>query len=224
MATVEQPGVRGPRLSRSPNELLLYTWEWVRVNYLAVLIMLALLWVVAIPVLSVINFSFRDGTPAIPGDLTLQNYRDAWGNSRTGPALWNTVVYAVVVTIVSLSMATLFAWLLERTDMPFRNTAWILMLLPIAMPGMLSSMAWILMLSNRVGVLNVWARDLLGLIGVNITEGPFNIYSMEGMILTESLRGSSTLFLMMVAAFRVMDPALEEAASAAGVRNSRIFR
>jgi iron(III) transport system permease protein len=108
--------------------------------------------------------------------------------------------------------------------MPFRNLAWVLMLLPIAMPGMLSSMAWILMLSKRTGVLNVAARNVLDVVGIHLTEGPFNIYGLKGMIFVESLRGSSTLFLMMVAAFRVMDPSLEEAASAAGVRNSRIFR
>ncbi len=224
MTTTQQSVVSGPSMGQSLGSRAFRAWDWLRGNYLAVLIALALLWVVAIPIVSVVNFSFRDGTPAAPGDFTLQNYRDAYGNARTLPALKNTVIYAVVVSVVSLAMATLFAWLLERTDMPFRNLAWILMLLPIAMPGMLSSMAWILMLSNRVGVLNVATRDLLDLVGIHLTSGPFNIYSMYGMITVESLRGSSTLFLMMVAAFRVMDPALEEAASAAGVKNSRIFR
>jgi iron(III) transport system permease protein len=224
MTATQQPVVSGPQPGQTLTGFAFRAWDWARANYLAIFIALALLWVVAIPIVSVINFSFRDGTPALPGGLTLQNYRDAYGNPQTLPALKNTVIYAVVVSIVSLAMATLFAWLLERTDMPFRNLAWVLMLLPIAMPGMLSSMAWILMLSNRVGVLNVGMRNVLDLVGIHLTSGPFNIYSMYGMITVETLRGSSTLFLMMVAAFRVMDPALEEAASAAGVKNSRIFR
>lgn len=198
--------------------------DWVRGNYLAVLIAAALLWVVGVPIVSVITFSFRSGTPVTPGAFTLQNYVDAYGNPQTMPALVNTLIYAVVVSVISLALAATFAWLVERTDMPFRNVAWVLMLLPIAMPGMLSSMAWILMLSNRIGVLNVAMRNVLEVFGVHLTEGPYNIYSLHGMILVESLRGSSTLFLLMVAAFRVMDPSLEEAASAAGVRNSRIFR
>lgn len=214
----------GPPLVQAAVDLARWLWEWVKGHYLAVLITLALLWVVGVPILSVINFSFRDGTPAAPGSLTLQNYKDAYGNPATLPALRNTILYAVIVTVVSLLLATIFAWLLERTDMPFRNAAWVLMILPIAMPGMLSSMAWILMLSKKVGVINLVIRHLLGVFGVDMATGPFNIYSLQGMILVESLRGSSTLFLMMVAAFRLMDPSLEEAASASGVRNFTVFR
>jgi iron(III) transport system permease protein len=219
----------GPALRRfDPAATLLAAgwrlWYWARNNYLAVAITLMLLWVVGIPILSVIGFSFRDGTPVAPGAWTLQNYRDAYGNPQTAPALGNTILYAVVVSIVSLALATLFAWLLERTDMPGRNIAWVLMILPIAMPGMLASMAWILMLSENIGLINVMTRGIFSCFGVDMESGPFNIYSLEGMIFVEALRGSSTLFLMMVAAFRVMDPALEEAANVAGVKNRQVFR
>jgi iron(III) transport system permease protein len=214
----------GQPLRPGPAHVARWLWDKVQAHYLALLITLALLWVVGVPILSVINFSFRDGTPAAPGGLTLQNYRDAYGNPQTMPALRNTIIYAVVVSLVSLVLATLFAWLVERTDMPFRNAAWVLMILPIAMPGMLSSMAWILMLSQKIGVINIVIRNVLGLFGADMATGPFNVYSLQGMILVESLRGSSTLFLMMVAAFRVMDPSLEEAAQAAGVRNWKVFR
>jgi iron(III) transport system permease protein len=219
----------GPALRRfDPAAILLAAvwrlWYWARNNYLVVAITLMLLWVVGIPILSVIGFSFRDGTPVAPGAWTLQNYRDAYGNPQTAPALGNTILYAVVVSVVSLALATLFAWLLERTDMPGRNIAWVLMILPIAMPGMLASMAWILMLSENIGLINVMTRGILAWFGVDRESGPFNIYSLEGMIFVEALRGSSTLFLMMVAAFRVMDPALEEAANVAGVKNRQVFR
>ena len=228
MAVIEKAPAPEEAPRSQPQERLVdgvfRVWGWVRNNYLAVLISLALLWVVGVPIISVITFSFRDGTPVTPGNFTLDNYVNAYGNPQTLPALVNTLIYAVVVSVISLALAALFAWLVERTDMPFRNLAWVLMLLPIAMPGMLSSMAWILMLSNRVGVINVALRSVLDVFGVHLTEGPYNVYSLHGMILVESLRGSSTLFLLMVAAFRVMDPSLEEAASAAGVRNSRIFR
>ena len=220
------PGASLPRptLSAGLAGPVARVWDWVKGHYLTILISLGLLWVVAVPILSVINFSFRDGTPAAPGGLTLQNYRDAYGNPATAPALVNTIIYAVVVSLISLALATVFAWLLERTDMPFRNLAWVLMILPIAMPGMLSSMAWILMLAKKTGIVNMFLRGVMGLFGVDIETGPFNVYSLQGMILVESLRGSATLFLIMVAAFRVMDPSLEEAASVSGVSNSRVFR
>lgn len=199
-------------------------WAWLRQRLLSLSISAALLWVVGIPLVFVIMFSFRDGTPVEPGNLTFDNYTQAYGNPQTFSALGNTIVYALVVSVVSLTMATIFAWLLERTDMPGRNWAWVMMLLPIAMPGMLASMAWILLLSPKVGLINVMSRGLLSLVGVHIETGPFNIFSLWGMIFVEGIRGSTTLFLLMVAAFRLMDPAMEEAATISGAGGFYTFR
>jgi iron(III) transport system permease protein len=184
----------------------------------------ALLWVVGIPIIFVLVFSFLDGNPVLPGSFTLDNYTRAYGNPRTYSALGYTLIYATVVTLVSLSMATLFAWLIERTDMPGRNWAWVMMLLPIAMPGMLASMAWILLLSPKVGLVNIVIRGILGLVGIHMESGPLNVYSLWGMIFVEGVRGSTTLFLMMVAAFRLMDPAMEEAATISGASSWYTFR
>jgi len=197
---------------------------WIRAHLLSVSISAALLWVVGIPIVFVTVFSFLDGNPVAPGNLTLDNYAKAYGNPQTFTALTNTLVYAVVVSSVSLAMATIFAWLLERTDMPGRNIAWVLMLLPIAMPGMLSSMAWILLLSPKIGLVNIVTRGTLSLVGIDLATGPFNIFSLWGMIFVEGIRGSTTLFLMMVAAFRLMDPSLEEAATISGAKAGYTFR
>lgn len=199
-------------------------FTWLKRRLLSLSISAALLWVVGIPIVFVVVFSFLDGTPVTPGSLTLENYTRAYGNSLTYTAFANTLIYAVVVSLVSLAMATLFAWLIERTDMPGRNWAWVMMLLPIAMPGMLASMAWILLLSPKVGLINILARGFLGVFGVEMDRGPFNIFTLWGMIFVEGVRGSTTLFLLMVAAFRLLDPAMEEAATISGASGSYTFR
>ena len=66
-------------------------------------------------------------------------------------------------------------------------------------------------------------RGVLGWFGVEITTGPLNIYSLWGMVLLEGLRGVTTTFLIMVGAFRAMDPSLEEAARVAGASGPRTF-
>jgi len=208
----------------NPRAGLVRLYDWVRSNLLVTAITLVLLWVVGVPIISVVNLSFRSGSVAFPGGATLDNYRQAFANPQFAPAVRNTLIYAAVVTVISLALATLFAWLVERTDMPGRNIAWILMLLPLAMPGMLDSMAWILMLSKHIGILNISTRWVAGEFGGHVTDGPFNIYSLPGMIFIESLRGCSTLFLMMVAAFRMMDPSLEEAAAISGGKTLRVLR
>ena len=85
-------------------------------------------------------------------------------------------------------------------------------IVPMARPGLLFAVSWTLLLSPRIGMFNVWIRDLLGLFGVEMSEGPFDIYSgMPAMIFLEGLRGVTTTFLIVVGGFRAMDPALEEA-------------
>jgi iron(III) transport system permease protein len=154
--------------------------------------------------------------PSNPAGFTFANFERIIDSPATSEAVWNTAIYAIGVTIVSISLAALMAWLIERTDLPYRNLAWVIMLAPLALPKMLSSMAYILLLSPRAGIINVAIRDVLGFIGIGMDEGPFNIFSMWGMIFVEGVRGATALFLMLVGAFRLMDPALEEASVMSG--------
>jgi iron(III) transport system permease protein len=218
--TMERPPVGAPPPRRpTPRKRTrgaLAPVQWVRKRMLALGIAALLLWLIAGPMAFLINMSFRQGTPARPKGFNLDNYIQVYGSSLTYSTLLNTVIYAGTVSLISLVLATVFAWLVERTDMPGRNLVWVAMLIPIAMPGMLSAMSWILLGSPKIGALNVWLRDLLGLVGIHMETGPFNIYSLYGMILVESLKGTSTLFLLIVGAFRLMDPALEDACTTSG--------
>ena len=74
-------------------------------------------------------------------------------------------------------------------------------------------MAWILVLSPRSGYLTRWLIETFGL-----SEAPFNIYSLGGMIFVEGLRLVPTAFLMLIPLLRSMDPSLEEAAAVSGGR------
>jgi iron(III) transport system permease protein len=60
--------------------------------------------------------------------------------------------------------------------------------------------------------MNLALRALLEAMRMQVTQGPLNIYSLGGLIFLDGLRGVTTIFLMVVGAFRMMDPSLEEAA------------
>ncbi|MEZ5666834.1 MAG: iron ABC transporter permease [Alphaproteobacteria bacterium] len=178
---------------------------------------------VLVPLAVLLIFSFRSGTPWNPGPFTLGNYTGAYGDGQTYTMLGNTLVLALCGTAISVSLAVFFAFLTERTDMPFRNVAWMLLLVPIAIPGILFAISWTFLLSPRIGLFNVWMRDVLGLFGWEMREGPLNIYSMGGLIFLDGLRGVTTVFMIIVGAFRTMDPNLEEAARISGASNRRTF-
>ncbi len=186
--------------------------------------MLILLWLVLVPLGQLILNSFRTGHPAVPTPFTLQNYIVGFANPLTYQMIWNTVYFATAGTLITVSLAVLFAWLTERTDMPWRNLAWSLLLIPLAMPGFLFAMAWIFLLDSRIGIVNIWLRGLLAYFGWDLDIGPINIYSMGGMIYLDGLRGVTTVFLLVVGAFRAMDPNLEEAARISGAKAWTTFR
>ena len=161
-------------------------------------------------------FSLREGTPWDPGPYTLQHYVAVYSTPATYAVFFNTAVVAAASTAISLGIAMVFAFLTERTDMPFRNLAWGLMLVPIAVPGLLFAISWTFLLSPKIGLFNLWLRELFSVFGVEWSEGPLNLYSLWGMVFLEGLRGVTTIFLMVVGAFRAMDARLEEASSVAG--------
>lgn len=201
-------------------EALSQRTTWIRLrlgpNLLFGGVVLVVLWLVLLPLGQLALNSFRTGHPAVPSPFTLQNYIVGFSSPLTYQMIWNTLFFAGGGTVVTVSIAILFAWLTERTDMPGRNLAWSLLLVPLAMPGFLFSIAWIFLLDTRIGLLNLWLRSLLSLFGTNLEMGPLNIYSMAGMIYLDGLRGVTTVFLLIVGAFRAMDPSLEEAGRVSG--------
>jgi iron(III) transport system permease protein len=205
-ATSDQPM---PPIPRNFGRLSLFQWGVFLAVSIAVLTPLTFL------VLG--SFSANDlPTDFSLSELTLENYKRIWLDPETYTVFYNTVVYVVGATAFGISMAAILAWLVERTNVP--GKVWIYAGVPmtLAMPGMLQAMAYVLLLSPRIGFLNKLIEPL-GL-------GPINIYSLGGMIFIEGLRLVPTAFLMLVPLLRSMDPSLEEAAAMSGANPQSTIR
>jgi iron(III) transport system permease protein len=186
------------------------------------LVLVAVTLLVATPLVFLVLGSFSTAT--VPGEfslstLGLDNYKLVWLDPETYRVFGDTLIYVSGATVVGIVVATALAWLVERTNMP--GKIWIYAGVPmtLAVPGMLQAMAWVLLLSPRIGFFNTFLKQTFGL-----SASPFNIYTMEGMILVEGLRLVPTAFLMLVPLLRSMDPTLEEAASMSGARPSSLLR
>jgi iron(III) transport system permease protein len=92
--------------------------------------------------------------------------------TRFYSALVNTVFISVISTFGGLVIAVLFAWLIERTDMPFRSLAWIAVLLPLAIPGVLFALSWMLLLAPRMGLINIALRGFISLFDFSSKKDP----------------------------------------------------
>ncbi len=169
-----------------------------------------LLYLAGYPLAMLVFGSFGVGGEITKG-FTLENFADAYGSARTYRLFGNSLVYAAGVGALALTLGTGLAWIVERTNTPFRRVFFGLSLVPIIVPGIVSTIAWIFLLSGRIGVLSRAYTTLFGL-----DEAPFTIYSMPGMIWAEGLHLSPLVFLLMTAAFKSMDPSLEESALMSG--------
>lgn len=193
--------LRPPRRVRLSVQGLLPAGIAVVVAYLTVLPLIFLLY----------GTFFTPTVGGVPGTFTLQNYVRVYTDRSTLPIFLNSVVFSGGTTLVAFIIGTGLAWMTERTNTPLRGLFFAMSLIPLIIPGILFTLSWIFLLSPRIGLLNLWLGGLLGL------AGPlFDVYSMGGMIWVEGLHWSPIVYLMMSAAFRSMDPALEEAAVMSG--------
>ena len=199
--------------------------DWIagwRIETVFFVILAALvIYLTLVPIGLLVWGSFRDAPPGVVGSFTLAKYVDAFsaGGSRLFSSGLNTLIFALCGSVLAFLLGTYFAWLVERTNIPFKSAIFILMMTPHILPGVLKAYAWLLLLSPNTGTINVFLKWLLG-----TTQAPLNIYSMQGMIWVFAVDSITLPFLIMIAAFRSMDPSLEEAATAAGSGLLRVFR
>src|SRR3979490_53627 len=99
----------------------------------------------------------------------------------------------------------------ERPNMPCKTLFYAVSIIPLIIPGILFTVAWILLASPKIGIVNLVLKAWFG-----FDDPLFDVYSLWGMIWIDGLHYSPMAFLLMSAAFRSMDPALEESAMMSG--------
>ncbi|GAX91346.1 ABC transporter permease [Effusibacillus lacus] len=156
-------------------------------------------------------------TTSRAAEFTFANYVNAYTSPETLNLIFNSFQFAVGTSIVAFSLGTLLAWMNERTNTPFKSLFYALSIIPLIIPSILFTVAWILLASPEIGLLNLVLQKIFD---TNATF--FNIYSMGGMIWVEGLHYSPMAFLLMSAAFRSMDPSLEESAMMSGASIPKI--
>ena len=181
-------------------------------------------YLVLVPLIILVWSSLRTVPPGETGVLTLANYVRAYRDTDTREIFLNTILFAGGSSLFAVTCGFILAWLVERTDLPFKNLFYSLAMVPTAIPSMIFAISWIFILAPRIGYVNIILRKLLLFAGITLTEGPLNVYSMGGMILVEGLRLTATSFLLLAALLRNMDPSYEEAASTAGAANLSIVK
>jgi iron(III) transport system permease protein len=195
-------------------------WTRISPNALIVIPLVFLVGFLIIPPLAILVYgALTDTPPATPPHFTFDTLIRAYGRGVIYPALLNSVIYALCTSTLVLIIGGFLAWVVERTDSVVRRMANLFALAPILMPAILLISGWILLLGPRSGMVNLMARDYLGM-----EEPLINLFSFGGMVWVGMLQELPLAFLWLWPAFRSMNPELEEAGLISGASMPRVMR
>lgn len=163
--------------------------------------------------------TFQEGLPGFQAVFTLNNYAEVLFYPVTPRAAANTVTLGLGTVLVSCFFGLPSAWLIHRTNVPFKKVFLVLMFVHVLLPGFLRTMGWIMLLSPEIGLINKAFR-----IFIPVESGPFSLYNIPFMAFLQGVSLTPTLFFMVAGAFAAIDPAIEESAEVCGASRLQNIR
>jgi iron(III) transport system permease protein len=166
-----------------------------------------------VPVIYVFIGSVREGIFDEKAHYSLRALKAVYTTSDYLIPLLNSLRLGAAVTLFSVLLGGLLAWIVGRTDVPKRGALHLMSIMPLFVSSLMGAMAWVNLAAPRSGYLNILLNWLLG--------GPthvayLNIFSFWGIVWCMTFFLTPIAYLLMVSAFQRMDPTLEEAAGACG--------
>ncbi len=148
--------------------------------------------------------------------FNFHNYVEVFTNGPYLAAIRNTVVISLWVGLISVVIGGLFAWLVTRTDLPWKKTIRALVMASFVTPPFLGAFAWTLLAGPNAGLLNKLYRSITG-----SEDALFNVFTMPGLILVMALYSFPYVFSMIANVCELISSDLEDAAVILGARKLR---
>lgn len=180
---------------------------------LMVLLSAFVLYFIAYPLFQVLLQSV-----VVDGTFTLALHREVFSRPDNFAAVKNSLIVACASTFFATIIGTIIAFIVVRTDIPFKSTVKFLFLLPFAIPPLFAAMGWV-QLMGPVGYITRFVQELF-----SISRVPWDIYSQGGIIFVMTVSMYPFVFLIVSGALQRMDSSLEEVARISGSSNFQIMR
>ncbi len=148
------------------------------------------------------------------GAFGLANYATAFSTAYLlYEPLRNSLEVCVATGLLATALGMALGLLVARTDLPGRRWIGLLIAIPQIIPSFQLASSWIVVFTGA-GVF----ESVFGI------KSPFPAYGAIPLILVQSIHVILFSFLSVVGALSALDPTLEEAAEAVGLRRGRILR
>jgi len=192
-----------------------YPWlPWAWTGFLLVILAFLILYPTAMLLIGALTTT----NPVVEGytlaDLSIGNFITVAANPNVSYALMNSLIACGGGTLVAVVIGLSFAWVVVRTNTPWKGLIASAGMLPLFVPPLVAGVAWAILGSPKTGLINL-VMDKMG-IPLRI-----DLYSMTGMIFVFGIYYAPYVYMFTAAALRNMDPALEEAAEISGASAAR---
>lgn len=194
--------------------------------------LLVLIVVAGWPLLRTLYFSFTDASLARMEDahfVGFHNYlhyeNGRWGGILAQKSWWSSVKVTFVFTFWNVSLTTIFGLglaLLMNVDTPIKGLLRTSVLVPWAIPVIISAKIWTWMFNDQYGVIN----EIM--IRLNLMEAPIawladNDLAMAAIIVQSVWKTTPFMALMCLAALQVAPKDIYEVAAIDGVSRLKVF-
>lgn len=164
-----------------------------------------------VPLLVVARLSFtKANSVAWPADgWTLTWWEEAWHSDGPREALTNSIKVASVATLIALVLGTLAAFALQRYAFFGRNAVSFLLILPIALPGIVTGIALQTTFSRQIDI------------------GPFDFkigFGFHSLVIAHATFCVVLAYNNVIARLRRSSPNLLEASADLGAHGTQTFR
>lgn len=179
--------------------------KW-RTYLVPVVVLLILLVFVVYPMVTVFVKSLE-----VKGETSLSNYTTLFTRSRFFQTVWGSVLLAVGSASCSTLLGLILALTVFKSDLPLRRFFTIAVVLPMILPGFVSSLAYIFLFGRNGLITYKW---------LNIT---WEIYSWRSVLILQTLGFTTTTFFLISAVLAGIDSQAEDAARNLGATEWQVL-
>ncbi|MGH6608745.1 MAG: ABC transporter permease subunit, partial [Burkholderiaceae bacterium] len=174
-----------------------------------VLLAVALFVFLTVPLAMIFERSVEDRSGGFVG---LANFIQYVQSPVLAQSTWNTLGFAFLTTVVTVPLAFVFAYAIQRSRIPWKGLWRNIALIPILAPSLLAAISFIYLFGNQ-GAL----KFMLGWVGLQ------SIYGMPGMVMAMTFASFPHAVMILMAALALSDARLYEAADSLGTSERRKF-
>lgn len=180
-----------------------------------------LLFLIVVPLWEIIKESFQlsssDARKAgvSAGTFTLEYWKQLFCSNISKKLLYEPLLHSLTIALsvsaLSILIGGLTAWLMVRTDLPFKKFFSLAIIVPYMLPAWCKAMAWIAVFKNpRIG----GTQGFLSYLGIHVPD--WLAYGPAAIILVLSIHNYAYTYLLVSSALKSVNTELEEMAEIAG--------